>query len=80
MFIQPFVVSALALAATMCKPLCHPADRENYALVGQSGGERGVPLFCLYAGGAECFYGVKGGELMNGDDDKCPEESLGKCP
>ncbi|KAJ7436860.1 hypothetical protein B0H11DRAFT_2280000 [Mycena galericulata] len=79
MLIQPFVVSALALAASMCRPLCHQADKENYALIAQSGGEQGVPLYCGYARGANCFYGVKGGDLNYGPEE-CPDKSLGQCP
>ncbi|KAJ6557703.1 hypothetical protein B0H19DRAFT_1261304 [Mycena capillaripes] len=82
MFIQSFILSALALVgvvAAQCKPSCHMADRENWALVAHSGGEQGVPLYCGYAAGANCFYGVKGGELNYGPE-TCPELSLGQCP
>ncbi|KAJ7914315.1 hypothetical protein B0H13DRAFT_2325499 [Mycena leptocephala] len=67
----------LVAAAVTC-PVCPTTDLAGDALVAQSGGTRGTPLFCGYStdsSGAsgpqvKCFYSTSGAGF--GTDDNCP--------
>ncbi|KAJ6624428.1 hypothetical protein B0H10DRAFT_2007195 [Mycena sp. CBHHK59/15] len=69
MLLRALSLAALALAACAVDcPVCPTTDLAGDALVAQSGGTRGTPLFCGYSADAtgaagpqvECFYSTSG--------------------
>ncbi|KAF8880507.1 hypothetical protein BD779DRAFT_1548590 [Infundibulicybe gibba] len=84
-----FILAASVSAAPQLQcPRCPLSDNIAESLVAQSGGSRGVPLFCGYsfdstgAGGPQtfCFYGQSSGGVFSGGSN-CPSLALlGDCP